>query len=223
MKKVLFVFLFVISSFTKANSQITCSLFTFDNVTILPYHYTLNDTLKVVIPFHTSSASVELWRNVNIHTDQITISACYLDLAFAVVTNYLDTIVLGILPEGCYNLTLNAYCSHDTICTYADTTTLTQQFCNPDTITSINKMNMGNFFEISPNPFTQSTQITLPQTYHNIVLAVCDIQGKLLAQQQYKDCSQIQLNRNQLSNGLYFLKLTLDDKEVETGKIVIRE
>jgi hypothetical protein len=76
---------------------------------------------------------------------------------------------------------------------------------------------------ISPNPFTTTTQITLPQTYHNIALAVYDIQGKLLAQQQHADCSKIQFNRNQLSNGLYFLKLTLDDKEVETGKIVISE
>jgi hypothetical protein len=83
--------------------------------------------------------------------------------------------------------------------------------------------NQSHNTTISPNPFSQSTQITLPQTYHNISLAVYDIQGKLLAQQQYKDCSLIQLNRNQLSNGLYFLKLTLDDKEVETGKIVIRE
>jgi hypothetical protein len=94
----------------------------------------------------------------------------------------------------------------------------------PDNTTESVKENVyPNNISISPNPFTTTTQITLPQTYHNIALAVYDIQGKLLAQNQYKDCRQIQLNRNQLSNGLYFLKLTLDDKEVETGKIVIRE
>jgi hypothetical protein len=76
---------------------------------------------------------------------------------------------------------------------------------------------------IYPNPFNFSTIITLPQTYYNITLAVYDIQGKLVTQNQYTDCSQVQFNRNQLSNGLYFLKLTLDDKEVETGKIVISE
>jgi hypothetical protein len=76
---------------------------------------------------------------------------------------------------------------------------------------------------ISPNPFSQYTQITLNQTYQNITLAVYDIQGKLLVQQQYKDCDKIQLSRNQLSNGLYFLKLTLDDKAVETGKILISD
>jgi hypothetical protein len=94
---------------------------------------------------------------------------------------------------------------------------------NCSTGVGIENNNHGNTISISPNPFTTSTQITLPQTFHNIALAVYDIQGKLLAQHQYKDCSQIQLNRNQLSNGLYFLKLTLDDKEVETGKIIVSE
>ncbi len=79
------------------------------------------------------------------------------------------------------------------------------------------------FLNISPNPFTQSTQITLPQTYHSIALAVYDIQGKLLMQQNCTGCSQIQLNRNGLNSGLYFLKLTLDDRWVETGKVVVRE
>jgi hypothetical protein len=86
---------------------------------------------------------------------------------------------------------------------------------------SVNENESNKYFSISPNPFSQSTQITLNQNYHSIALAVYDIQGKQVAQQQYKDCDKIQLNRNQLSNGLYFLKLTLDDKEVETGKVII--
>jgi hypothetical protein len=128
---------------------------------------------------------------------------------------------LGVLPEDCYNLTLISYCTLDSICTYSDTTTITQQFCNPDTITNTYELNKNCSFRVSPNPFSQSTLITLNQSYHNIALAVYDIQGKQVAQQQYADCDKIQLNRNQLSNGLYFLKLTLDDKAVETGKIII--
>jgi hypothetical protein len=88
---------------------------------------------------------------------------------------------------------------------------------------SVNEHDPIKYFSFSPNPFTQSTQISLNQTYHNIALAVYDIQGKQVAQQQYTDCDKIQLSRKQLSNGLYFLKLTLDDKEVETGKIIISE
>jgi hypothetical protein len=75
----------------------------------------------------------------------------------------------------------------------------------------------------SPNPFTTSTQITLDKTYHNISLSVYDIQGKLMLQNQYADCNTIQLGRNGLGNGMYFLKLGLDDKWVETTKIVVSE
>ena len=74
---------------------------------------------------------------------------------------------------------------------------------------------------LTPNPFSQSTQITLNQTYQNIALAVYDIQGKQVAQQHYTNCSQIQFYRNNLTNGLYFVKLTLDDKAVETVKMVV--
>jgi uncharacterized protein (TIGR02145 family) len=95
--------------------------------------------------------------------------------------------------------------------------------CLSDFPAKINEYGLNNNIIIAPNPFSQSTQITLNQSYHNIALAVYDIQGKQVAQQQYADCDKIQLNRNQLSNGLYFLKLTLDDKAVESGKIVISE
>jgi uncharacterized protein (TIGR02145 family) len=76
---------------------------------------------------------------------------------------------------------------------------------------------------ISPNPFTQSTQITLPQTYHSITLEVYDLQGKLMRQHAYADCDKIQLERRGLLPGLYFLKLTLDEKWVQTGKVVVSE
>jgi hypothetical protein len=33
----------------------------------------------------------------------------------------------------------------------------------------------------------------------------------------------LQLNRNGLNSGLYFLKLTLDDRWVETGKVVVTD
>jgi len=219
MKKVLFVFLVIMLSFAKANSQNVCGIMYIGNVTILPYFSTIDDTIKVVVPFSTSTGSVELWRNVNIDSNQITLSACYIGLPFTVVTNYLDTIVLGILPLGNYNIVVNKYCSNDTICSYSDTVSKTIQL---DITTNITKFS-NNVKSISPNPFSQSTQITLNQKYHSIALVVYDIQGKQVAQQQYADCDKIQLSRNQLSNGLYFLKLTLDDKSVETGKMVISE
>jgi hypothetical protein len=100
----------------------------------------------------------------------------------------------------------------------------------PSTATNCQLINSVESFEdisnrltISPNPFNLTTLISLNQSYHNIALTIYDIQGKLILQNQYTDCNQIQLNRNQLSNGLYFLKLTLDDKWVEAQKIVVSD
>ena len=74
---------------------------------------------------------------------------------------------------------------------------------------------------ISPNPFTTITKVNFDKTYPNITLSLYDLQGKLLLQNHYTDCNLITLHRNQLPNGLYFLKLIIDDKEIETRKIVI--
>ncbi len=76
---------------------------------------------------------------------------------------------------------------------------------------------------IYPNPFTTTTQISLNQTYHNITLAIYDIQGKLILQNEYADCDKIILNRNGLNNGMYFLRITLDGKWVETRKMLVSE
>ncbi len=76
---------------------------------------------------------------------------------------------------------------------------------------------------VYPNPFNLSTQISLYKNYHKIMLQVFNLQGLLVAQNQYSDCDLIQFNRNNLSNGLYFIKLTLDDKMVETKKIIISD
>ncbi len=86
---------------------------------------------------------------------------------------------------------------------------------------SINEIENKKSFTISPNPFSISTQITFDKTYPSIALSLYDLQGKLLLQNHYADCNQITLHRNQLPNGLYFLKLIIDDKQIETRKIVV--
>ena len=125
-------------------------------------------------------------------------------------TNYIDNALMP-LEQACYAVA--AY--------NPDGASVFSNDACSSSLASIDESKVNKEIGISPNPFTQSTQITLNQIYHSIALAIYDIQGKQVAQQHYADCDKIQLSRNQLSNGLYFLKLTLDDKAVETGKIVI--
>lgn len=95
---------------------------------------------------------------------------------------------------------------------------------NCSLITSIEQQSItAKCFTLAPNPFSQSTLITLDQSYQSITLEVFDIQGKRMLQQQYNNTDRIILNRNQLSNGMYFLKLNVDGKLVETRKMVVGE
>jgi hypothetical protein len=89
--------------------------------------------------------------------------------------------------------------------------------------TSIAEFQNSDKISISPNPFTQTTQITFSQTYHSITLEVYNLQGQRVTQNHNSDCNLINFSRGQLNSGLYFLKMTLDEKMVETRKIVIEE
>jgi hypothetical protein len=95
---------------------------------------------------------------------------------------------------------------------------------NCDVVLSANNIEQNKTtITISPNPFTQSTHISFNQTYGDITLEVFDLQGQLVAKDHYEDCSEIVFYCKQLSEGMYFMKLTLNGKRVETRKIVISE
>ena len=138
---------------------------------------------------------------------------------------WIETIgsLCGILSSGSYFMTGT---KHDLLCYYKNDTL---QFHNPNfsecyyNNVGIQELPNNGLVSIFPNPFIATAQIIFHQTYHNVSLSVYDIQGKLMLQKQYADCNQIQLNRDRLSNGMYFLKLRLDEKEVETAKIVVSD
>jgi hypothetical protein len=76
---------------------------------------------------------------------------------------------------------------------------------------------------MAPNPFSHSTLISFGQTYENISLEIYNIQGQCITKNHYANCSEITLQRNGLSEGMYFLKLTLNGKMVEARKMVVSE
>jgi hypothetical protein len=80
-----------------------------------------------------------------------------------------------------------------------------------------------NLSLVSPNPFSQSTRISFNQSYNNIALEVYNLQGQLVAQDHYENSKGIVFERKGLSEGMYFLKLRLDGKRVETRKIMVSE
>jgi hypothetical protein len=86
-----------------------------------------------------------------------------------------------------------------------------------------NLLTPNSNFTLSPNPFSHSTRISLGQTYKDIALEVYNLQGQRVAENHYAACREITLQRNGLRQGMYFLKLTLDGRMVETRKMMISD
>ena len=84
----------------------------------------------------------------------------------------------------------------------------------------------GNYFTVAPNPFNQSTQIkyNLPNNTSNVVCMVYDLQGKILKQIKVPSGNvegYITLAKDNLANGVYFISLVINNKELQTEKVIL--
>jgi hypothetical protein len=73
-------------------------------------------------------------------------------------------------------------------------------------------------FSISPNPSTAYFQLNGKREYKNLGLQLFDLQGRVLFEKQFDQIQNIQLDLSFIPNGVYFVKLTLDQHEHEVLK-----
>jgi hypothetical protein len=85
----------------------------------------------------------------------------------------------------------------------------------------VNELSDFHIIKISPNPFSSSTEILLDKNYKNIDLSVFDLQGKIIKEKIIKNCNKVNLDRAEIENGFYFLRIILDNKIMLTKKIII--
>jgi hypothetical protein len=138
---------------------------------------------------------------------------------------------------GCYNSTAETY-----------TTSATPQFSEPNTIvetastiSSIPNTNIGNVgtdsticllvstvnlheentLSLYPNPFSTTTTLHLDRHISNATLMVFNIYGQLVRQTDNLSGSTIIFNRDNLKNGLYFIRLIKENTTVANLKILI--
>lgn len=75
---------------------------------------------------------------------------------------------------------------------------------------------------VSPNPFTVATTIEINGiNYQDIQVQILDVSGKTIKILQTEQ-QPITVQRDNLSQGLYFYRLIGDQKLVQTGKLVVR-
>jgi hypothetical protein len=77
---------------------------------------------------------------------------------------------------------------------------------------------VNNLISIYPNPATDFAEILFNENNYGSEFNLYDIHGKLISSQTITG-TKITLNRNNLPNGIYFIRITNGEK-VQTSKLI---
>jgi len=112
--------------------------------------------------------------------------------------------------------------------TYYDIVTLSG--CSSDTsnlinvvLTSIVELSAPDGITIYPNPFSAQAVLQTDAVLYNATLTVVNVFGQIVAGIKNINGQTITLQRNGLPAGLYFVRLTDDNKQITTKKIIITD
>ena len=109
------------------------------------------------------------------------------------------------------------------------TSTIATQTFNGGTETTLclttgeNEITEKSLVSIFPNPFSSQTTLNIDKNLHNATLTVNNYFGQAVAQIKNINGRTITFDRGNLSSGLYFIRLTEDNKIIATEKVVIND
>lgn len=84
----------------------------------------------------------------------------------------------------------------------------------------INKISENSFFTISPNPSNGRFLVSSLHSFEK--LEVCSVTGQVVLSVQVND-NQSHLNLENMSNGIYFLKVYKDNKQISMLKLIVQQ
>jgi len=85
----------------------------------------------------------------------------------------------------------------------------------------INKLNEKKLFSVSPNPFSTQTTLQTNEELKDATLIIYNSLGQQVKQIQNISGSTISLQRDNLSGGLYFIRLTQSNNTIALDKLVV--
>jgi hypothetical protein len=75
---------------------------------------------------------------------------------------------------------------------------------------------------IAPNPFTTSTSINFSEALKNVNINVTDMLGKEIINLNFSG-KQLQLEKGNMKKGIYFLKITTENRLIGSTKLIVNE
>lgn len=191
-----------------------------DSLKIIPSNPTTNNTIKVIsYTTFTYGDCILGSSSVDIVDTNITVYTSYNTGLYPAICNSIDTLIIGILNAGIYEL----YCHlSDTAppTTYdIDTIIFTVQQTgglHPAGYTD-QKINIyPNPFKTTATIFIDSGLLTSP-----LEIRIYDIFGREIRRISRIRKKEIQITKDNLTGGLYFIKVIRDDKIIDSRKIII--
>jgi hypothetical protein len=84
-----------------------------------------------------------------------------------------------------------------------------------------NELNLVNSFSIFPNPFSNETTLKIDRDLKNATVSIINTFGQQVKQIKSFSDSEIKLHRENLSAGIYFLRLMQENKIIASCKLII--
>jgi hypothetical protein len=93
---------------------------------------------------------------------------------------------------------------------------------DPNNTTAIsNNQSHNQVFNLYPNPFSYSLRVVLDKPYREITIFMYDALGRVVKQQKTHNASTVDIQRNDLSSGTYFISIICEHQNMGTQKIII--
>lgn len=125
----------------------------------------------------------------------------------------------GCMTVPCTGLCTGTYTVSVTDASGCNQTALLTISC----VTGIDENNTETDFIISPNPFSSTTTLRVNSNLHNATLTLYNSYEQQVKQLKNIYGQEIKLQRDNLPSGLYFIRLTQEDKTFATDKLVITD
>lgn len=202
MKRLVFFLFCALSSTALAQSPYIVS------VEILPQNPTTNDELFLATHVATGNQGQYLGSIVNLMGNDVSVESCYFEGMLTQPQEYYDTISLGYLAAGNYNLDYTAYLSliyND--CDYQDTNNLTTSFIVSQAA-SLNDLE-AELVRIYPNP-SPSGEFYVESPSLIASFALVDLQGNSISLQFSRTGNTYQISPAAFSRGTYLLEISFD-------------
>jgi len=84
-----------------------------------------------------------------------------------------------------------------------------------------NNPSRNQAFNLYPNPFTQSLKVVLDKSYRETTIFMYNSLGQVVKQQTTHNASTVDIQRNGLSSGTYFISIICDHQIVGMRKVVV--